>query len=88
MTNRKSLSNIINFPSKIELIITIFLPKLARWENTMQLEWKAVFMILKAKIQDRGIYIAVGEKFQGKNKHKHIILQALTNIYPEKKKFD
>ena len=24
-------------------------------------------MILKAKIQDRGIYIAVGEKFQGKN---------------------
>ena len=54
----------------------------------MQLEWKAVFMILKAKIQDRGMYIAVGEKFQGKNKHKHIILQALTNIYPEKKKFD
>ena len=45
-------------------------------------------MILKAKIQDRGIYIAVGEKFQGKNKHKHIILQALTNIYPEKRKFD
>ena len=37
-------------------------------------------MILKAKIQDRGIYIAVGEKFQGKI--------TLTNIYPEKKKFD
>ena len=45
-------------------------------------------MILKAKIQDRGMHIAVGEKFQGKNKQKHIILQALTNIYPEKKKFD
>ena len=45
-------------------------------------------MILKAKIQDRGMYIAVGEQFQGKNKQKHIILQALTNIYPEKKKFD
>ena len=45
-------------------------------------------MILKAKVQDRGMYIAVGKKFRGKNKHKHIILQALTNICSEKKKFD
>ena len=43
-------------------------------------------MILKAKIQDRGIYIAVGKKFRGKNKNKHIILQALTDNCPEKKK--
>ena len=51
----------------------------------MQLDWKAVFMILKAKIQDQRIYVTVGKKFQRKNKQKHIILQALTNIYPEKK---
>ena len=47
-------------------------------------------MILKAKIQDQRIYVTVGKKFkfQRKNKNKHITLQALTNIYPEKKKFD
>ena len=45
-------------------------------------------MILKAKFQDRGMYIAVGKKFRGKNENKHIILQALTNIYPGKKKIN
>ena len=78
MTNRKSLSNIINFPRTDNYNIFTKISTLRKWD----------FLILKAKIQDRGIYIAVGEKFQGKNKHKHIILQALTNIYPEKKKFD
>ena len=32
-------------------------------------------MILKAKIQDRGIYIAVGEKFQGKNNSDQYLLR-------------
>ena len=45
-------------------------------------------MILKAKIQDQRIYVTVGKKFQRKNKNKHSTLQALTNIYSEKKKFD
>ena len=51
----------------------------------MQLDWKAVFMILKAKIQDQRIYVTVGKKFQRKNKTS-ISLYKLWPIFTQRRK--